>query len=416
MNYEMRTLPALVGHEGLFSDGDWVESKDQDPEGEIRLIQLSDVGDGVFRNRSQRFLTQQKANELNCTYLQPGDILIARMPDPLGRACIFPDVGQRAVTSVDVCIVRPLSNVDNTWLMHIVNAPQFRRMVHDLQSGTTRKRISRKNLSIIELPVPPFEEQIALRDEIDKQLTRLDAGLASIGGARSKLVHFRASFLHAAVTGSMFPNAEFIDGRVSDFADVQLGRQRSPKNHQGPNMRPYLRAANVTWDGLDLTDVKEMHFSAAEVERFQLRPGDLLLSEASGSQFEVGKAAIWNGEIDVCCFQNTLLRVRCRDVIPEYLLLVFQHAASTGAFGRAARGVGIHHLGAKALSSWPVRVPEAPIQQELVRIAEDRLSQLRRLNDDLELRERKARNIRRVVLGNAYSGDLMQTFRQDALV
>ncbi|MDM2059987.1 restriction endonuclease subunit S, partial [Mycobacteroides abscessus] len=90
--------------DGLFVDGDWVESKDQDPDGDVRLIQLADVGDGVFRDRSSRFLTSEKAKELRCTFLEPGDVLVARMPEPLGRACIFPGVGQPAVTAVDVCI------------------------------------------------------------------------------------------------------------------------------------------------------------------------------------------------------------------------------------------------------------------------------------------------------------------------
>src|SRR4051812_29891436 len=80
----------LISRDGLFTDGDWVESKDQDPEGDVRLIQLADVGDGVYLNKSSRFLTSEKARELRCTFLNAGDLLVARMPDPLGRACIFP--------------------------------------------------------------------------------------------------------------------------------------------------------------------------------------------------------------------------------------------------------------------------------------------------------------------------------------
>src|SRR5690242_5616822 len=103
MNQE-QSLANLL-QDGVFIDGDWVETKDQDPNGDVRLIQLADVGDGVFRNRSSRFLTMAKAKELRCTFLEPGDILIARMPEPLGRACIFPGVDQPAVTAVDVCIL-----------------------------------------------------------------------------------------------------------------------------------------------------------------------------------------------------------------------------------------------------------------------------------------------------------------------
>src|SRR6266581_2115330 len=83
------TLAELMS-DGLFVDGDWVESKDQDPDGEVRLIQLADIGDGIFRNRSSRFLTLEKAKELRRTFLEPEDVLIARMPERLGRACTFP--------------------------------------------------------------------------------------------------------------------------------------------------------------------------------------------------------------------------------------------------------------------------------------------------------------------------------------
>lgn len=76
------TLPDLVGVGGLITDGDWVESKDQDENGSIRLTQLADVGDGWFRNRSQRFLRPDQAQRLGCTLLSEGDVLIARMPEP----------------------------------------------------------------------------------------------------------------------------------------------------------------------------------------------------------------------------------------------------------------------------------------------------------------------------------------------
>jgi len=53
-------LGDVISRDGLFIDGDWVESKDQDPGGDVRLTQLADVGEGRFRNRSNRFLTAEK--------------------------------------------------------------------------------------------------------------------------------------------------------------------------------------------------------------------------------------------------------------------------------------------------------------------------------------------------------------------
>ena len=103
----------VVASDGIFNDGDWVETKDQNPKGSVRLIQLADIGDGSFLNKSSRFLTAAKAHELNCTFLTEGDLLVARMPEPLGRCCLFPlHGGEKYVTVVDVCVVRPRSFAD----------------------------------------------------------------------------------------------------------------------------------------------------------------------------------------------------------------------------------------------------------------------------------------------------------------
>lgn len=218
----------VVSRDGIFVDGDWVESEDQDPTGNVRLIQLADVGDGVYRNRSSRFLTENKAYELRCTFLKVGDVLIARMPDPLGRACIFPGDPKKSVTAVDVCIVRTGANgANHRWLMWAINSLHFRTQVAALQSGSTRKRISRSNLATIEMPIPPFAEQRRIVAEIEKQFTRLDAGVAALERAQANLKRYRASVLKAACEGRLVPTeAELARAESRDYepADHLLAR------------------------------------------------------------------------------------------------------------------------------------------------------------------------------------------------
>lgn len=93
------------GTTGNFIDGDWIESKDQAKEG-IRLLQLADIGDGVFLDKSERFVSQETFRRLKCTEVFPGDILVSRMADPIGRACIVPKTGQKMITAVDCTIIR----------------------------------------------------------------------------------------------------------------------------------------------------------------------------------------------------------------------------------------------------------------------------------------------------------------------
>lgn len=189
------TLPELT-QDGVFRDGDWVETKDQDPSGDTRLIQLADVGDGRFLDRSNRFLTSEKASQLRATRLQAGDVLVARMPDPLGRACLYPGDPMPAITAVDVCIVRPPSGgVLNRWLMWTLNSPQLRRAVAQMQSGSTRKRISRKNLGTISLPVPPADLQRRIADEVEHQLSIVESLDVAARLATTKLAAIKTGVL-----------------------------------------------------------------------------------------------------------------------------------------------------------------------------------------------------------------------------
>jgi type I restriction enzyme S subunit len=145
---------------GLFSDGDWVESKDQDPEGDIRLIQLADIGDGYFVNKSNRFMNKKTAEKLKCTFLNKDDVLIARMPDPIGRACLFPfNESGKYVTVVDVGILRITDKYDSSYVMYGINSPLIRRQIEGQVTGTTRLRITKKKLGELEIPLPPLDQQ-----------------------------------------------------------------------------------------------------------------------------------------------------------------------------------------------------------------------------------------------------------------
>ena len=91
----------------LFADGNWIETKDQSPEG-IRLIQTGNVGIGVFKNRRNkaRFISNETFERLKCQEIFEGDCLVSRLPDPVGRSCIIPPTKERMITAVDCTILR----------------------------------------------------------------------------------------------------------------------------------------------------------------------------------------------------------------------------------------------------------------------------------------------------------------------
>ena len=199
------TIGDVVASDGIFTDGDWVETKDQDPTGGVRLIQLADIGDGSFLDKSSRFLTRAKACELNCTFLIKGDLLVARMPDPLGRCCIFPlDGVEKYVTVVDVCAIRlGASPIDPKYMMYLINSPRTRADIEALKSGSTRKRISRGNFANVEMPLAPQNEQHRIVAKIEELFSELDKGVESLKTARAQLKVYRQAVLKHAFEGKL---------------------------------------------------------------------------------------------------------------------------------------------------------------------------------------------------------------------
>ena len=157
-------------------DGDWIESKDQSEEG-IRLIQTGNIGEGVYLEKEARakYISETTFERLKCTEIFSGDILVSRLPEPIGRACIIPKKTGRMITAVDCTICRPdESIIFKEYLCYFMRSKAYYTRLSSRVTGTTRKRISRKNLENIELTVPPKKEQQIVIEQLDCLVRLID--------------------------------------------------------------------------------------------------------------------------------------------------------------------------------------------------------------------------------------------------
>lgn len=164
---------------------------------------------------------------------------------------------------------------------------------------------------------------------------------------------------------------------VDQVGRVQLGRQRAPQYHQGDNMKPYLRVANVFEDRIDTVDVKQMHFGAEEYERYRLVPGDILLCEGQTPEL-LGRPALYKGQPSDAAFTNSLIRFQSGAAVdPRWALAVFRHHMHSGRFSRESRiTTNIAHLSASRFKSVEFPVPPLEEQRRLVEVLEAHLSRL----------------------------------------
>lgn len=355
----------------------------------------------------------------------------------------------------------------NRYLLHTLNATDYR----EFANGTTRLKLTRSAMVRIPIKFPPILEQGRIVDKIEELFSELDAGIASLHRAKANLKRYRASVLKAAVEGRLTAawrrqnppgesgeqllarilkerRAQWEENQLKKFTEqgktppknwqdkytepskldtanlselpegwvwcsveqlgvVQLGRQRSPKNRSKIHPVFYLRAANITESGLELSDLLDMEFTPNEQERYKLQFGDLLLSEASGSPGQVGKPAIWQNQLPLCCFQNTVIRLRPSIDLSRYLLICFRNCYTNKIFAKIAGGVGINHLSADKFSQIPVPLPSISEQRYITTEVERRLSQAEAAEKTIEQALTRAARLRQAILKRAFEGRLV---------
>ena len=173
-NWAMTTLNQLT-HALLLNDGDWILSENMNPQGEVKLIQLGSVGMMRYVDKGFKYLAENTFQELNCTQIYSGYMLINRIVSDKMCSCILPSIEGKLITTVDTCWVAPKEEWYNLkYLMYTLSSPTFQSLVMLNSAGTTRKRISKNNLINLPFAVPPLEEQCRIVEAIENAFAQLD--------------------------------------------------------------------------------------------------------------------------------------------------------------------------------------------------------------------------------------------------
>lgn len=315
-------------------------------------------------------------------------------------------VGPTNLSPGKVCIgrgltaIRPGKEVRLKYLLYF-----FRYYEAQLQrsgTGTTFKAITQNVVKNIEVPVPSIEEQERIVSKIEELFSKLDVSVAELQTAKEKLKVYRQAVLKEAFT----PGKDWKKLKALDVGEVKLGRQRSPQNVSNLYPTKYIRAANITEQGLDLSDVLEMEFTPTEQSKYTLQENDIVISEASGSPTQVGKPALWKCELQTCCFQNTVIRHRVKEANPEYVFWYYKYLYISGYFSRIVGGVGINHLGAKNFSNIEIPIPSVLDQTKIVQRIERVLSVYGNIEQTIDTSLQQAEALRQSILKQAFEGGL----------
>ena len=209
--WEQRKLTNLCEK---FTDGDWIEAKDQSDSG-VRLVQTGNVGVTEYLDKpnNKKWISFETFEQLHCEEVYPGDILISRLPEPAGRACIMPNLGTKMITAVDCTIVRPNAVTSTRFLLQYLSSQAYFDAVNTCLAGGTRQRISRGNLAQFNVPIPSSKIE---QEKIGEVLEKLDTLITLHQRKYEKLVNIKKSMLD-----KMFPKngASVPEIRFKGFTD-----------------------------------------------------------------------------------------------------------------------------------------------------------------------------------------------------
>lgn len=281
----------------LFLDGDWIESKDISSEG-IRYITTGNVGEGTYKEQGAGFISEETFHSLGCTEVHEGDVLISRLNNPIGRACIAPHLGGRVVTSVDNVIFRPDSRFHKKFIVYLFSSEEYFKHTGNLARGATMQRISRGLLGNIRVVVPSFEEQTQIARFLDHEIARIDRLIDEQQRLIELLKEKRQAVISHAVTKGLNPSVPMKDSGVEWLGEVpvhwDVKRIRYLLKANGLIRGPFggdlkkeifvksgikvYEQKNAIYQNFRLGDSFITQEKFSEMRRFEVKAGDYIMS------------------------------------------------------------------------------------------------------------------------------------------
>ena len=301
-------------------------------------------------------------------------------------------VGKVSMAGVDVAISQDLTGIIPR--VDLIDVPylyyQLAQIASDLKSfaqGSIIQGIKREQVEAIEIPLPELTEQRVIAEI----LSTLDESIAKSESLVRKYQSLKQGLMSDLLTRGVDENGELRD--AADTIDALYGYIPRRWRHQllgeiavvgngvtlgrkvsGSDTAelPYLRVANVKDGYLDLSEIKQVRVYKAEVDRYLLQPGDVLMTE--GGDFDkLGRGTVWEGQIKNCLHQNHIFRVRVnRKVLhPKFLSFVTGSPYGKRFFVlHSKQTTNLASINSTQIKSFPVPLPELDEQERILAIAD----------------------------------------------
>lgn len=231
------------------------------------------------------------------------------------------------------------------------------RGFQDVISGAVQPQIIRADLEKMEVWIGNKKEQKEIVDVFNK----LDTVLSH----RKREIQYLDDLIKARFVEMFGDNQEV--HKLSDIAAITGGLTKNSRRDKLELRKPYLRVANVFFASIDTTEILDIGLTKEEYEKTLLRNGDLLFVEGNGSPDQIGRVAIWNGEIEDCVHQNHLIKARfdLKRMNPVFAMYYFISERGRNQIKkRAVSTSGLYTLSVSKIADFEIPNPPMELQQQ----------------------------------------------------
>lgn len=203
----------------LFLDGDWIES-DVIEESGIRYLTTGNVGVGYYKEQGSGYISEKTFRDLHCLKVLPYDLMVSRLNEPIGRACIVPNNESFYVVAVDNVIIRPNKNFNKRFLMYVMNTDGYAENGNIIARGATMSRVSRSQLGQFWISYPELSEQTLIANFLDEQCKKIDSIVTDIVKQIEILQKYKKSLITETVTKGIDKSVHMKDSGIDIVGDI----------------------------------------------------------------------------------------------------------------------------------------------------------------------------------------------------
>jgi type I restriction enzyme S subunit len=365
--------------------------------GDIAWVNISDLNDGIVTTTKNR-ITSLGLSDSSAKMIPIGTLMIAMYGASIGKL---------GITGIECCTNQAIAYAQNLKGLHVKFLFHYLLLMKEklvsLGKGGAQPNISQSLLKELPIAFPPIKVQEHIVFKIEELFSELDKAVEALETIQQQLAVYRQ-----AVYCSIFNGLTKMDVLTS-FFEVSGGLTKNSKRSGYPLKKPYLRVANVYYDMLDLSEIKNIGVTEEEVSRYLLKRDDLLIVEGNGSKSQIGRMTIWDGSIEGCLHQNHIIKARPNGkMLSRFALLYLISRYGRKQIEQIAKSTsGLYTLSVRKIEA--LQLPACSLDEQKKRLAEveARLSVCDSIEQTVSAALQQAAALRQSILKQAFEGKLI---------